>query len=150
MIFNSAPTFPVGTTRYEVWREDKTGRWNFEQDFTNNEAARLFIEDRLAFGYFSNFKILKTARMSPEVQVEMKDHPIKSKPPTVADAGVPIATHKALLSITEAANLCGVSRVTFYALMKRGMFQECYISDRTRRITRSSIDEYLKSRKIPA
>ena len=150
MISNSAPTFPVGTTRYEVWREDKTGRWNFENDFSNNEAARLFIEERLAFGYFSNFKILKTARMSPEVQVDLEDKPIKVKPPTAVDTSGSAATHKALLTITEAANLCGVSRPTFYALLNRGAFQECYISDRTRRITRSSVDDFLKSRKIPA
>lgn len=150
MIFNSAPTFPVGTTRYEVWREDKTGRWNFENDFSNNEAARLFIEDRLAFGYFSNFRILKTARMSPEVQVELKDKPIKATTPTAVNADEPVAMHKSLLTITEAAKLCGISRPTFYALLNRGKFQKRHVSDRSSRITRSSVDDFLKSRKIPA
>lgn len=145
MIFNSAPTFPVGTTRYEVWREDKCGRWNFESDFTNNEAARLFIEERIAFGHKSRYQILKAARMSPEVQFEMADKPANLKTePVVPNQGKP------LLTIAEAAALCGVSRPTFYVLMKRENFQMRFISDRTRRVLRSSVEEYLNKQKIPA
>ncbi len=53
-----------------------------------------------------------------------------------------LANGKALLTITEAARLLGVSRPTAYTLAKRGCLDAAVVSG-VRRITAKSINKYL-------
>ena len=90
-------------------------------------------------------KVLAAPEAVKRTMLDILDGKIEVPKAEAAKAAPPpdiLANGKALLTITEAARLLGVSRPTSYVLAKRGQLDAAVVSG-VRRITAKSINKYL-------